>query len=185
MYYAIKRWLKWELPHYPKYFLIGVKNLWKWFPIIWKDRDWDDYYIWIILEKKLAKQAKYIGEKNRHVSASRDAERMMTCVRLIKRVREEYYSSEYSDYHKSEFHWDEIPDRPNHKQLRIEELWENFDEYFKKYPRIRKQVMEMGRTPFNRSEKCGIAVNIAHINHKRAKKLLFNILNDHIESWWD
>jgi phosphate starvation-inducible protein PhoH len=30
-----------------------------------------------------------------------------------------------------------------------------------------------------------IAMNISWENHKRAKSLLFKMLNQHIESWWD
>jgi hypothetical protein len=30
-----------------------------------------------------------------------------------------------------------------------------------------------------------IAMNIGHINHNRARKLLFNILESQIEGWWD
>ena len=36
-----------------KSFIISIKNLIKWFPIIWKDRDWDDHYIWEIMKNKL------------------------------------------------------------------------------------------------------------------------------------
>jgi hypothetical protein len=28
-------------------------------------------------------------------------------------------------------------------------------------------------------------MNIGHINHDRARKLLFNIMSDNIEGWWD
>lgn len=178
-------WWKFEGKYLHREIPRSIKSLIRWFPIIWKDRDWDDHYIWIILENKLTFQAKYIGGRDYHLNAKRDAEIMMTCVRLIQRVREEYYKMEYSDYHKSEFHWDNIIDRPGHKQLRIEELSENFDEYFKKYPRIHKKVLVMENAPFNRSQKCGIAMNIANINHDRARKLLFKIMEDHIEGWWD
>jgi hypothetical protein len=30
-----------------------------------------------------------------------------------------------------------------------------------------------------------VAMNIAHINQDRARKLLFNILESQIEGWWD
>jgi flagellar biosynthesis chaperone FliJ len=41
----------WEFPL--KNFKKGIKNLWKWAPIIYKDRDWDDFYIFEMLKKKL------------------------------------------------------------------------------------------------------------------------------------
>jgi hypothetical protein len=30
-----------------------------------------------------------------------------------------------------------------------------------------------------------IAMNIAHLNHDRARKLLFKIMEENIEGWWD
>lgn len=180
IFYKIKWWIKLDAKYTHKYLIQGVKNLWRWFPIIWKDRDWDDYYIWILLEKKLTYQAKYIGGRGIHLDANRDAERMMTCVRLIQKIKEEYYESEFHDYIKNEFHWDDIPDKPDYKQLRIEEISENLDDYFKKYPLIYRQV-----TKAEKLKKYHIALRMSRINHKRAKNLLFKILNEHIESWWD
>ena len=168
-----------------KQFFKRIYNLYRWFPIIWKDQDWDTHYIWEIFKFKLKNQAKYIGEHDRHMSAKRDAEIMMTCVRLIDKIQNEYYQGEYSDYHESEFHWNDCEEYPGHKELRIEELSENFDEYFKKYPLIHKKVINMEKTPFRKDDKCGIAINIGRINHDRAKKLLFKILEKNIESWWD
>lgn len=180
-----KYWLRYDARYAHKHFITGVKNLWKWFPTIWKDRDWDDYYIWILLEKKLIKQARYISRYSIHLNAKRDVQRMMTCVRLIQRVQGEYYHMEYMDYHKSVYHWDDIEDDPDHKQLRIEELSENFDDYFKKYPLVYKQVIKMDRVVSRKDDKSYIAMNISRENHKRAKSLLFKMLNQHIESWWD
>ena len=39
--------------------------------------------------------------------------------------------------------------------------------------------------PFKTDNKRGVAMNIGYINHNRAKKLLFNILENNIERWWD
>ena len=39
-----------------KEFKRGVKSLWKWLPVIWKDRHWDDVYIYNILLHKLKLQ---------------------------------------------------------------------------------------------------------------------------------
>ena len=30
-----------------------------------------------------------------------------------------------------------------------------------------------------------IAMNIGHINHERARKLLFKLMEQNIEKWWD
>jgi hypothetical protein len=167
-----------------KSFFKRLKNLYRWFPIIWKDQDWDDHYIFEILKFKLKNQAEYIGYHDRHMSAKRDAEIMMLCVRLIDKVQNEYYETEYQDYHDSEIKFTDSESYPGMYELDIIEKSEHFDDYFKKYPLIYKQVMN-NKTLFHKTTKNGIAINIAHINHDRARKLLFKILEQHIEGWWD
>ena len=124
-YWKLYRWFLWDAKHVHKTTWIGIKNLWKWFPIIWKDRDWDYYYIFQVLKFKLEKQAKHLG--------GRDAELMMTCVRLINKLQNEEYYEEYYD------------SRPMNNEMMY---------------------------------KC-------QAQHDKAKRLLFKIMNDRIDSWWD
>ena len=184
-------WWKFEGRYYHKDIYNGVKNLIKWFPIIWRDRDWDSYYIFRILEHKLKSQAKYIGDRDIHVSAKRDAEIMLTCVRLMERVRDEYYQSEYQDYHQTKYWFEGIEDKPGYSTWESELQSENFDDYFKKYPLIYKHVLN-GDGVFSIEDRDSeeetkqvIAMNIGHINHNRSLKLLFKIMEENIEAWWD
>lgn len=165
-------------------FVQSVKNLIRWFPIIWKDRDWDTDFIWNILKFKLENQAKYIGTRGIHISAERDAEIMMLCTRLIEKIRSEYYQSEYQNYNESEIMFSPSNEE-GYSEINVVEKSENYDEYFKKYPRIYKQVIESNKNRFHTNRKVGIALNIAHINHDRARKLLFTLLERNIERWWD
>jgi hypothetical protein len=167
-----------------KQFFRRIRNLYRWFPIIWKDQDWDDHYIWEILKFKLTNQADYIGRYDRHTCAKRDAERMMLCVKLIDKVQTEYYGAEYMDYEETDFEFTPSDKCDGCKELKIIELWDNLDEYYKKYPLIHKRVMKE-RMPFKTDNKRGVAINIGHINHNRARKLLFKILEENIERWWD
>ena len=132
-YWRLYRWLRWELPYQHKYIKYGVKNLYKWFWVIWKDRDWDHYYILQILKFKLEKQANHLAENGFHNNAQRDAELMMTCVRLIDKLQNEYY----------------------------------YDELCKSGVRSSEAVQNV----------------IA--KHNKARRLLFKIMNDRIEEWWD
>ena len=162
-----------------KRFIKRIKNLVRWFPIIWKDQDWDDHFIWEILKFKLKNQAEYIGYHDRHVSAKRDAEIMRLCIRLIEKVQSEYYAGEYMDYHESDYNWIDSESFPGMYELDIVEKSERFDEYFKKYPLIYRCVPDLNAPEIK------IALQIAHTNHSRARKLLFNILEQNIERWWD
>ena len=132
-YWRLYRWLRWKLPYQHKYIKYGVKNLYKWFWVIWNDRDWDHHYIFQVLKFKLEKQANHLAENGFHNNAQRDAELMMTCVRLIDKLQNEYY----------------------------------YDELCKSGVRSSEAVKNV----------------IA--KHNKAKRLLFKIMNDRIEEWWD
>lgn len=176
----IPLWWKFEAQYYHKDFIRGVKNLVRWFPTIWKDRDWDTHFIWELMMKKLTFQANYIGKRDFHTNAKRDAEIIMTCVKLMQKVREEYYHLEYMDYHESKFEF--IPtDNPELKELKVTELSENFDEYYKKYPRLYKRILKENPD----AGRSRIAFLMSMENHKKARRILFKLMENNIESWWD
>jgi len=185
----MKLWWKFEGKFIIKDIIQGLKNLIKWFPIIWKDRDWDYRYIYDILKLKLENQAKYIGSKGIHTTAKRDAEIMMTCVRLIDKIKDEEYVMEYMNYEKSKFWFQDIPDNPDLKSLEYKLISENYDDFFKKYPLVYKKCMlgqgEWSKHDFRPNDKEYIAMDIAHTNQKRAHDLAFKILKENINKWWD
>jgi len=178
-----------------KEFRSSVKKLIRWFPIIWKDRDWDDHYIWELMKNKLRWQANYIAERDWHTRAELDAKRMRLCANLMDKVQDEFYSSEYSDYHEADFNWLDVPDKPGLKELDMQTTSEKFNEFFKKYPLVYKKVLMDNKLQMFSIEprdgetevdiKQRIAMNIGHYNHNRARKLLFKIMEENIESWWD
>ena len=186
----LKLWWKFEGRYYHKDFIRGVKNVWKWFPTIWKDRDWDQHYIYEILRVKLENQAYHIGSNDHHTRAKRDAERMLLCARLIQIQKEDLYEMEYADYHETKY--DFVPTDETKKWYTMEDtlISENLDEYFEKYPRQYKRVLSGEINRFKReiediNDKKVIAMEIAHENQERSRKLLFKILEQHIECWWD
>ena len=188
-YYKVHSFIKYDLQYAHKSFSTGVKNLWRWFPVIWKDRDWDHTFIYHILKFKLENQAHYIGKNNRHTRAKRDAELMLLCSRLIEIQEDELYTLEYMDYEETDHEWLPVEGRPGIKKLNITNINENYHAYFKKYPLQYKRVMlgEIDRFKRPVSEKNSqlIAMEIAHENQERSRKLLFKLLNQHIEGWWD
>ena len=176
-------WWKFDGRYLHLEFIRGVKNLWKWFPVIWKDRDWDDHFIWQILIFKLKKQSKYIGERDWHTRAKRDAEIMMTCVRLMEKVKEEYYQAEYMDYCKDEFEFVDS-DTPGYSELKITPISENFDEYFAKRKTAYQYVMKNGGV-FGNGDKKHIAMSMGVYQHKKACRILFTLMERNIECWWE
>lgn len=185
----ISLWWKFDGKYMHKEFARGVKNLWRWFPTIWKDRDWDDTFIFEILRVKLENQAKYIGSRGIHVSANRDAEKMRLVAKLIQLQKDDFYSMEYMDYHNTEY--DFVPTDETKKWFRMEDtlISENFDDFFKKYPRQYKKVLSgkinLYGKEVDETDKQRIAMEIAHENQDRCRKLIFKIMSDEILHWWD
>jgi hypothetical protein len=69
-------------------------------------------------------------------------------------------------------------------------LSERYDEFFAKYPRQYKKAVNGEISRFKRSDdpienKKMIAMDISHENQERSRELLFKIMKDHIDRWWD
>jgi len=181
----IRLWWKFEGRYYHKDVYTGIKNLIRWFKVIWKDRSWDDSYIWEILKTKLKHQADYIGKRGIHLDAKRDAQRMMTCVRLIEKVQYETYQSEYCDYKHSEFHFIPVKDNPGYSTMETQEIWEKYNDYFAKYPHAYREVTKTDKYIFQNDSKQTIAMNMGYYMDKKANRVLFKMLETHLKSWWD
>ena len=74
--------------------IYGIKNLIKWFPIIWKDRDWDYYYTMEIFKKKLLFSAKHMRKYGHLENSIKYAEQMEDCAFLMHVVQNEVYLDE-------------------------------------------------------------------------------------------
>ena len=186
----IQRWWKFEGKYYHKDIYRGIKNIFYWLPTIWEDKDYDQHYIYEVLRVKLEKQAKYILEKDRHVDSARQAEIMLLCARLCRIQQEDLYGLEYADYHDIDYTF--VPTDETKQWYTVEDtvIWENYDEYFKKYPRQYKRVLSGEINKFNRQHGDGItskemALEIAQENQDRSRKLLFKIMEENIERWWN
>ena len=186
----ISLWWRFDGKYYPKFLKYGIKNIIYWFPIIWKDRNWDHSYILTILQHKLKAQAKYIGSKDRHTRAKQDARRMKICVNLIEKLQESFYETEYMVYAKEKHWFEPVKGKEGYSSWESEIVWEYYKDYFKRYPLIYKRVMNgegvfplTGTTEAKNNQR--IAMNIAHINQDRAHQLLFKIMEENIQGWWD
>jgi hypothetical protein len=181
-------WWKFEGKYIPRNIKYGVKNLITWFPTIWRDRNWDDHFIFELLRVKLENQSKYIGKKNWHTTSKRDAEKMLLVSKLIKLEQEDFYTMEYMDYSKTEYEFIPIEDG---KWFEVEDtlISENLDDYFNKYPLQYKKVLSgkinRFKTSVGEKDKKEIAMEIAMENQKRNKELIFKLLNENILKWWN
>jgi hypothetical protein len=135
-----------------KSLLISIKNLINWLPVIWIDRQYDHYFIYNILQFKLEKQAKYISKYSHHVDRNYDVMKINTCVRLIKKLKNDEYEMEFYDHLKKKYGISNV-------------------NFIKATPAIKKDCKEMMKTSIEK--------------HKKAKRILFKLLESNIENWWD
>jgi hypothetical protein len=91
----------------------GLPNLIKWLPVIWKDRDWDFFFIYALLHKKLYFMEKHIRKYSHHINSDRDADQIKLCVLTLNRlIADEYYENIFRNHDKkwgeSHFNWEDI-----------------------------------------------------------------------------
>lgn len=151
----------------------GIKNIIRWFPIIWKDRNWDHIFIYKILRHKLYFQQKHIREHNIHTSAIKDADRMKTCVFLLNRlIDDDYYDIAIKPHNQKwgegEMKFTECKEDPSLHKFNI--IYEN----------VHTEQDEI-------EERKDFKKVIEHEKYLREqdKELLFNMMKKYIEGWWD
>jgi hypothetical protein len=71
-----------------------IRTIIKWIPILWYDEDWDFYYVYNILQKKLEFVEKDML-KSHLENSELYANKIRTAIRLIEIVRDEKYLDEY------------------------------------------------------------------------------------------
>lgn len=187
----IKDWW-WDYIQYPlKSSKQSIKNMIYYFPIVWKDRDWDYTFIYEILKSKLKKHAQYTYSNNQFVNSEAHADKMWLCCKLIDIQQNQFYSEEYFDYYDSSIEWLDVEGNDKLKEFNSNINWENFDEYFKKYPKPYKMAVEGKLDKFHREgieskeDKLSIAMEIGEYNQNRSKKILHDLLHDNIDMWWE
>lgn len=183
LYYKIYRFFKWDFKHLHRDIYIGIINLIRWLPIIFKDRDWDHSFMYQIMKYKLETMAKYLKKYSYHVDSNRDVERINTCIRLIQKIQDDFYEMEYHDYYEQNIKSENIDKtHPNIYELKTTVIKNNLKTYFEKYPNDYRRIDTSNRK-LNDSD-ISKAFVMATNRHERANKILFTILERHLQGWW-
>lgn len=149
-------------------FKASIENLISWFPIIWRDRDWDHWYFFKLLHFKLQRMEKCIREGH-YEGCESDADDIQICVEALSRlIEDDYCTEEWDEIHKK---WGEmkfIPcsDRPNCSIMTFENIKTEEDE--KEHSKDIKRVAE--------KEEEEIKGDIY---------ITFEVIKDNVLKWWD
>lgn len=152
----------------------GIWNVIRWMPTIYKDKDWDDYYVTKLLQKKIEHQRAYLVSSNRHVNIDRDNFWMTIVLNLIERKHEDYYNMERYKY--IVINYDDVLGEP---------LSENLDEYIAKYPRAKRFVMKNQEDYSRLDDKETLSLYMAYYLQKKSDDLIYEILKNRSADWWD
>jgi hypothetical protein len=182
-YWRLYRWVRWELPYQPKYIKYGIKNLYKWFWVIWKDRDWDYTYYWEINKKKISQMRNYHAENLRFEGVERIVEQMDLALSLMDKLKNDYYREEF---YEDEYYQTKM--KIENGQVEFEDTKNEISRYIEKYPHAQRQVLNNPKYKkyMNGDEsdfKTAMLMGIER--HNKAKRILFKLLEYNIESFWD
>lgn len=150
----------------------GIKNLWIWFPIIWKDRNWDQYFLYKLMHFKF-KNMEFFFRNNAHfIRKERVADRIKICKLLLERIIKDNYADKmYKDH---DIKWGElrlkfVPYKDN----------ENYQELLCSRERVTDKNKEKETKEFLR----------IHEHEERMKKqdiqFLCRTINKYVNTWWD
>lgn len=147
----------------------SIRNLIRWLPIIWKDRDWDQFYLENILIFKLKNMSKFYhqGKNVYSVESDKVAAEIDEVVNLFERIQKDEYELEI-DPNFNDWITD---DRPlSTKEMIDRELCRIFNgpDFSEEELEYRKQVYENALT-------------------KRQKDLqtAYRLISENIDGWWD
>jgi hypothetical protein len=164
-----------------RYLIDGIKNIIRWMPTMYHDRDWDQWHIYNVLQKKIEFQRKELINANRHTDINRDNRDMTIVLNLIERVNEDFYGVEYLDYSESKFRFEPIEGDDEYYTMERDVISENYDEYIKKYQSSVRKVLKE-KPDLDKKDLC---FWVARHNEEKAHDLLHRILKERIRYWWD
>jgi len=149
----------------------GIKNVWKWLPIVWDDKQWDHVYLYIILRHKLSIMERYFRENGHLVRSEEDAKKMKLCILLLDRLIKDDYS--FNAFKKHDKKWGEI----DLKRVRLPNGSTGC--CISRPNAITRKEKEKERKETIRCAK--------HEDYLRKQDIvyLFDTIKKHIRSWWD
>ena len=154
-------------------FKCGILNLVIWFPVIWKDRNWDYLYIFTILHKKLSLMERFIREDGIHVKHKQDADKIKTCILLLDRLMEdEYFENVFSNHDKKwgypDYNFTPIEGDKGSCSIKVTRKHTNT-----------KEEIEQERKEFRRLSPKPEKMK------KQDVEYLFEVMGKYVREWWD
>jgi len=170
-------------------FTNGIKQLFKWRKVIYHNYDYDYNGLYSIMGFKL-KTLRETFEKNQHtVSWEEDVKWIKICENLCEKVGSGYYTEEPFEFYDLNMEFKELEDGDSY-EMNSDVVRDELDIYFSKYPKIKDKVyneIKNSKLWVEGAEdgRSFLAGRMGEHLHNKARKLLFKIIAEKIEYWWD
>jgi len=146
-----------------KQFFRNIKNIIRWIPVLWSDRDWDHGFIYILLHKKLEHMEEFFRSDKSYTSdATEVAEEIKAAKELAYRLFKNNYLNEALIDFENKYGENAIFTVANFEDGKL--TWTVDDE-----------KMEMFRKACRDSD----------INYETDKEKLFDLMKEKVNGWWD
>jgi hypothetical protein len=164
-----------------KKFVRGIKNLWYWFPVVWKDSPCESENTYEFLLYKL--RSIYIAHLDHGGFGLSDnrLKWMRVTVKLLERITVDHYELEYTNYYKTD---SVLTGNVVSYKLRYNDL----KTYFLKYPTTYDKALVAIRKNYNNPNfeptELAIAVQMGIIRKHKAMKIIHKLLSKNLLRWW-
>lgn len=180
--WQIKHWVKYytfgevftEVAIKPiKRFFRGIKRIWDFAPIAYKDQDWDHTFLYDLLIFKLNRMEKFFNSGNAMCSGNeRRAKQMRYAIFLLKRIKEDRYHEDEYDALEEKWEPEHIwtPDPSNSEWSRLDIVHNKA-----KNKEEEKQAVDDYRAHF-RKQAATLESDLDR---------LFKHMRRYVQGWWD
>lgn len=151
----------------------NLKMSYRWMKFGWGDRDFDYHYLFRVMKFKIDNMEKFTSKYGNHTLSSYSVSRLQLISKLIDKVSTEFYETEY---------WDYIYDE-NHNKIDKIDIYLEDNKH--NYRRSGKYFSTRGKNMKSLNIKEACAMDIGYYKHKKAKRILFNLLEHRIQYFWE
>jgi len=159
-----------------KQFFWRIKNTWSWTKFAWNIRWYEYTDIYGIIKFSLQKTIEHFESSQvQHTDTQRDVEYMRLCIKLIDRLQTDYYDERMEE--ELQKRWGNYRDA-----VKVKREFKDDDILVLFEIKRELEVTEADSKRYNKDFKK--TLNYWRGKQQKAKRLLFNILNNRIEHWW-
>lgn len=145
-----------------------IKNLVYWFPVIWNDRNWDQYFYFTIMRHKLIAMRDFFNDDTKTMAVGNEirAKEMDLCIKLLNRILKDEYEENAFMWHDKK--WGDIVMNLDNGKVNIyrpKAITENEKE----------QELKEAKRLWNHTDNM----------KKQDIEYLHKIVTKYIQGWWD